>query len=257
MWWKPGGRPLRFTAVEEFAGDEVAFSWRARFPMIPFVSLHVVDRHKAGDGFLEARAPGTRAGSAPARTATQPGRGDALPRRARLGPARDSSQPPARVARARRSDGRSCHVRRIGESRSPPRLRRRRRNRRLLLERPPASGGQDERAETVGWRLATTTSSAASGFRRAARCAGSLQEGPFTDWRLAGKDHVTRAAPRCGFAGESVAGTDAESRRRGQDQASNDRRASPNRRLRDLTEVVPEGPASGPRFASTLLRRGS
>jgi hypothetical protein len=55
MWQKPGGRQLRFTAVEEFAVEEVAFSWRARFPIVPFVSLHVVDSYAAGEGLLEAR----------------------------------------------------------------------------------------------------------------------------------------------------------------------------------------------------------
>jgi uncharacterized protein DUF6920 len=55
MWQKPGGRHLRFTAVEEFVVDEVAFSWRARFPIVPFVSLHVVDRYTVGEGLLEAR----------------------------------------------------------------------------------------------------------------------------------------------------------------------------------------------------------
>jgi hypothetical protein len=55
MWQKPGGRQLRFTAVEEFAVEEVAFSWPARFPIVPFVSLHVVDRYTLGEGLLEAR----------------------------------------------------------------------------------------------------------------------------------------------------------------------------------------------------------
>jgi hypothetical protein len=55
MWQKTGGRPLRFTAVEEFAVEEVAFSRRAHFPIMPLVSLRVVDRYGAGEGFLEAR----------------------------------------------------------------------------------------------------------------------------------------------------------------------------------------------------------
>jgi len=55
MWLKPGGRALRFEAVEEFAVDEVAFSWRARFPIVPLVSLRVLDRYAAGEGQLEAR----------------------------------------------------------------------------------------------------------------------------------------------------------------------------------------------------------
>jgi hypothetical protein len=55
MWQKPGGRALRFSAVEEFAVEEVAFSWQARFPILPFVSLRVVDSYAAEDGFLAAR----------------------------------------------------------------------------------------------------------------------------------------------------------------------------------------------------------
>jgi hypothetical protein len=45
MWLKPGGRSMPFTAVEEFAVEEVAFSWRARFPIVPLVWLRVVDRY--------------------------------------------------------------------------------------------------------------------------------------------------------------------------------------------------------------------
>ena len=55
MWQKPGGRALRFSAVEEFLVEEIAFSWLARFPIVPLVSLRVVDRYSAGDGLLEAR----------------------------------------------------------------------------------------------------------------------------------------------------------------------------------------------------------
>lgn len=58
MRQKPGGRPFHFDAVEEFAVEEVAFSWRARFPILPLVSLRVVDRYCAGEGVLEARLLG-------------------------------------------------------------------------------------------------------------------------------------------------------------------------------------------------------
>lgn len=58
MWQKPGGRPLRFTAVQDIALDDVAFSWRARFRLAPGVALRVVDRYAAGDGLLEARLLG-------------------------------------------------------------------------------------------------------------------------------------------------------------------------------------------------------
>lgn len=55
MRQKPGGRWLRFSAVEEFAVETVTFSWRARFPIAPLVSLRVVDRYAAGGGLLEGR----------------------------------------------------------------------------------------------------------------------------------------------------------------------------------------------------------
>lgn len=55
---KPGGRWLRFSAVEDFAVEEVAFSWRARFRLAPLVSLRVVDRYADGEGQLEARLLG-------------------------------------------------------------------------------------------------------------------------------------------------------------------------------------------------------
>lgn len=50
MCQKPGGRWLPFTAVEEFEVEDVAFSWRARFPIAPLVWLRVVDRYAAGEG---------------------------------------------------------------------------------------------------------------------------------------------------------------------------------------------------------------
>lgn len=55
MWSKPGGRALRFRAVEEFATQEVAFAWRARFAIAGVPLLSVVDRYAAGEGSLEAR----------------------------------------------------------------------------------------------------------------------------------------------------------------------------------------------------------
>lgn len=58
MWLKPGGRALDFTAIEEFQTEQVAFSWRARFPLLPFVTMHVVDRYAAGEGLLEVRVLG-------------------------------------------------------------------------------------------------------------------------------------------------------------------------------------------------------
>jgi hypothetical protein len=58
MRLKPGGRELRFTAVEAFSVAEVAFIWQARFPLLPLLSLHVVDRYAGGEGLLEARLLG-------------------------------------------------------------------------------------------------------------------------------------------------------------------------------------------------------
>ncbi|MGH2580292.1 MAG: DUF6544 family protein, partial [Actinomycetota bacterium] len=55
MWRKPCGHSLLFTAVEEFAVEEVAFSRRARFPVLPLVSMRVLDGYVAGEGRLEAR----------------------------------------------------------------------------------------------------------------------------------------------------------------------------------------------------------
>jgi hypothetical protein len=53
MWKKPGARALAFEATEDFAVDRVAFSWRARFPIVGPLALSVVDRF--GDGAGELR----------------------------------------------------------------------------------------------------------------------------------------------------------------------------------------------------------
>jgi hypothetical protein len=58
MWQKPGGRALRFTAVEELAVGEVAFSWQAWFRMAPLISFRVHDWYRAGEGGLGARLLG-------------------------------------------------------------------------------------------------------------------------------------------------------------------------------------------------------
>lgn len=58
MWRRPGGRALGFTAVEELAVGEVAFSWRARFPIAPLLALRVHDWYRAGEGALEVRLLG-------------------------------------------------------------------------------------------------------------------------------------------------------------------------------------------------------
>jgi hypothetical protein len=58
MWLRPGSGPRRFTAVQDYAVADVAFVWRARFPIAPFLSLQVVDRFADGAGSLEARVLG-------------------------------------------------------------------------------------------------------------------------------------------------------------------------------------------------------
>jgi Family of unknown function (DUF6544) len=55
MVMKPGGRSLRFTAVEEFAVERVAFAWRARFPVLGTVALRVTDSYEPPDGGLDVR----------------------------------------------------------------------------------------------------------------------------------------------------------------------------------------------------------
>jgi hypothetical protein len=55
MWLRPGGRARRFRATEEFAIDRVAFSWRARFPMLGPIRLGVTDSYGAGEGGIEIR----------------------------------------------------------------------------------------------------------------------------------------------------------------------------------------------------------
>jgi hypothetical protein len=49
---------MRFTAVEEFAVETVAFAWRARFPLAPLVAMKVVDAYADGKGQLVARLLG-------------------------------------------------------------------------------------------------------------------------------------------------------------------------------------------------------
>ncbi len=54
MRLRPGGRAMRFSAVEELAVDRIAFSWRARFPL----AIRVFDGYSGGRGKLEARVLG-------------------------------------------------------------------------------------------------------------------------------------------------------------------------------------------------------
>jgi hypothetical protein len=59
MWLKPGAKPKRFTAVQEYAVDNIAFVWRARFKIAGFATLKVVDRFRRGQGSLESRLFGS------------------------------------------------------------------------------------------------------------------------------------------------------------------------------------------------------
>jgi hypothetical protein len=52
MWKKPGARAMAFQATEDFAVDRVAFSWRARFPIVGPLAMTVVDGFSDGAGQL-------------------------------------------------------------------------------------------------------------------------------------------------------------------------------------------------------------
>lgn len=58
MWQRPGARPMPFTATHELHVGELAFRWRARFPVAPLVALRVLDAYEGGVGRLEARVLG-------------------------------------------------------------------------------------------------------------------------------------------------------------------------------------------------------
>jgi hypothetical protein len=53
MWFKPKGRPLRFTAQQRIGTSNSGFVWRAKIG--PFGMTRVVDAFVTGRGFLEAR----------------------------------------------------------------------------------------------------------------------------------------------------------------------------------------------------------
>jgi hypothetical protein len=52
MWKKPGARAMSFQATEEFEVERVAFSWRARFPIVGPLAMTVVDEFADGKGQL-------------------------------------------------------------------------------------------------------------------------------------------------------------------------------------------------------------
>ncbi len=58
MWRRPDAKPMHFTAVEEFAIDTVAFSWRARFSVAPFLALQIHDGCAGGDAWMRGRIAG-------------------------------------------------------------------------------------------------------------------------------------------------------------------------------------------------------
>ncbi len=55
---RPGGRALRFDAVEELSVAEVRFTWKANVRVAPLVRIRVVDSYGAGTGTLDARLLG-------------------------------------------------------------------------------------------------------------------------------------------------------------------------------------------------------
>ena len=52
MWKQPGAKAMRFEAMEDFAVEHVAFSWRARFPIVEPLAMTVVDELADGAGQL-------------------------------------------------------------------------------------------------------------------------------------------------------------------------------------------------------------
>jgi hypothetical protein len=90
MWKKQGSRAVRFTAVEEFSVQHVAFSWNARFALVGPLAMTVVDELSDGWGRPRVSLAGIPAPDADG-VGDPHGPGDALPGRARLGPAGDRS----------------------------------------------------------------------------------------------------------------------------------------------------------------------
>jgi hypothetical protein len=52
MWKKPRARAMAFQATEDFAIERVAFSWRARFPIVGPFAITVIDGFADGVGQL-------------------------------------------------------------------------------------------------------------------------------------------------------------------------------------------------------------
>lgn len=60
MWNTPGGRGMRFEAVEEFQVRVIGFSWRARIRIGPLAWILVEDAYRDGEGWLEGRLWGRK-----------------------------------------------------------------------------------------------------------------------------------------------------------------------------------------------------
>jgi hypothetical protein len=58
MWREPGGRPLQFRARQRICIPSVEFSWWARIPVAPLLSIAVHDGIAGGQGWMKARFGG-------------------------------------------------------------------------------------------------------------------------------------------------------------------------------------------------------
>lgn len=58
LFREPDGRPLPFTAVEEFVVGDVACDWRARVAAGPLITLRIHDGCGAGQGWMRGRVLG-------------------------------------------------------------------------------------------------------------------------------------------------------------------------------------------------------
>jgi len=176
MFRRPGAQAMRFTATERFAVERVAFSWKARFPIAPLVSVKVLDGYAHGSGMLRVRALGFP-------VQTRSGRdidaGEAYRYLAELPwvPHAMAGEPRARMARVRRAQRRG---RRRGGWRTPDRKARVRRYRASCAA--PPTRVRATSMEAPGRRVgvetsATTELSARSECRPAPRCTGTSPRG--------------------------------------------------------------------------------
>ncbi|HEX2503934.1 MAG TPA: DUF6544 family protein [Miltoncostaeaceae bacterium] len=182
MWALPGGRAMRFEAVQHIDAGRVAFRWRARFGAGPLRPLVVTDAYEDGAGLLEGRLAGVRLFRS-----RGPGvdRGQAmrylaelawLPRDAWANPAiRWTAIAAGEAEAAADSAGGRAAVRlRIDEGGDVLEA--------FAPDRPRAEGG---RSVPTPWRGAFSDHGELGGLRvpRRAEVAWELPEGPFTYWR--------------------------------------------------------------------------